>query len=825
MQGTSASDLLNLEAEARAALIAELDRRLTEDAAERLAREFVDRTVANIGPGLAQWMAGVFQDRIAHELRIGLDQLEGARATSFEGAQRKLLGVLQSAGRRSDEISTTAQTAQHRAADSKDAAAASEGFAMATQMAGEMSSILNGAEEEVGKLGDATVAMVAVLRKRSSSVQMKLLAAAQADASAAQHADGVTASQELRTALSETMTAVLALPHHGRVLRARIEEGIADELLSQIRRQLEEDLRKVTLPRLGAKFRSDFLALMNARELNRDGLDKQVEGDITTRLLAMVLARLSPPSRSLPEIEVPLAETPSDHGPRGPRGRPRRHSLGSSALDQELDAQIAALGQRAREGTAALARDDGLDAGFLEQSRRGEHGSQGAHGETDGLRDVVGALQGSLSGGRLGSTAVTLGLDGVRARVLGSVQDEAAYASAAGVVEGRQGQTGSRWQRNGAAGPVSRGEVVTGIVPAVILPATREIVRGTGDVVPYMPDFKTLAFAAAPFVGNDFRIDGVAAKWSEVPPLLLQPEGGDDTSVQSVQVGWSSLGFFIRCDVKDRNGNIDKADLDNFWEADVVEVWFDVFNGKKKHRTRNIGQQFWAWPFGAATDGDIIGGESTVYEDGSFDPVGLRLPDIGHWAAPSQDGWVMELHIPANRIPGADLAAGRIIGFNVYLGTWGGTGWFWSAGKAARTARQPDTWGDLLLAGSDATLGLPDLDRDGVLTIGRPLEIHVRDSDMDLAADARDTVMVTVQRPSGEQQIVILEETGVRTGKFTGSVSTTLALDRTPPPILGVYEGDRIRVTYVDQARQNGARQVPISISARFGGAAYDSVK
>jgi hypothetical protein len=79
--------------------------------------------------------------------------------------------------------------------------------------------------------------------------------------------------------------------------------------------------------------------------------------------------------------------------------------------------------------------------------------------------------------------------------------------------------------------------------------------------------------------------------------------------------------------------------------------------------------------------------------------------------------------------------------------------------------------------------------------------------------------MVTLKDGHDGQQMAVLEETGLATGVFEGAITTALALDEAVPAVLGVYEGERVDILYVDQARANGAREAQISTSVTFGAA------
>jgi hypothetical protein len=153
--------------------------------------------------------------------------------------------------------------------------------------------------------------------------------------------------------------------------------------------------------------------------------------------------------------------------------------------------------------------------------------------------------------------------------------------------------------------------------------------------------------------------------------------------------------------------------------------------------------------------------------------------------------------------------------------TGGKIHYYWSASKLAGTSYHPDTWGDVLLGGSDGRVEFPDKLAVEVgpgaktkdlkaFVLGEPLRIRVTDHDMNLNEKVKDKVSVTVKNPRGEQEVAILEETGRDTGVFEGSVRTALSLGEKIPGVVSAYEGEPLTVTYIDQARANGARNVEI---------------
>jgi len=289
--------------------------------------------------------------------------------------------------------------------------------------------------------------------------------------------------------------------------------------------------------------------------------------------------------------------------------------------------------------------------------------------------------------------------------------------------------------------------------------------------------------------------------------------------VQLMQLGWRADGLYCRFTVKDPDRQLSKTVAGAFWVGDTVEVWIDALNSKEKFRARHAGQQFWIWPDGAADDASATGGESVVEKrGGNYTPRVLHQAELQRATVKTADGYIVEFRLPAERLLDADFAPGRIVGFNAYVSTKSSTDWYWSAGKDAGTYGQPDTWGDLLLAGSDAKVELAERSAPtpALLLPGKPVQLRVVDGDMDLSSARRDKVMVTMRPAHGGQHVVVLEETGPATGIFEGSTSTALALGDDQPGVLAVYEGERVDACYLDQARANGARNAEVRLQLRF---------
>jgi hypothetical protein len=516
-------------------------------------------------------------------------------------------------------------------------------------------------------------------------------------------------------------------------------------------------------------------------------------------------------------------------------------------LDAALAKGLAAIAAQAKSGVAAVAANASKDGDLVAKAKGNSAGgiamgggdSAAAMGD---LRDTVSAMAKSMSSGRMasmGSGASGSAMGGLRQAALargghgrptnlgGSGADsQKAYEDSSGQIAGREVTQGEHWDRAGATGEASQAEDATesSEVPAQMIgPEVGTDTSVLANADPYKPTFKTLAFTTVPYINGDFAINGDLKKWDDIPAVSLKPEGGPDKSAQSMKIAWSPAGLYFLFVIADPDHKITKSEAGNFWVADVAEIWLDAFNTKLNARSRHSGQQFWIWPQGSASNPDFTGGESIILtKNGNYTPVPCKSDKLQRWATVTPAGWTMEAFLPVAQIADADLSPGRIIGFNTYVTTMSTTNWYWSAGKEARTYTQPDTWGDLLLGGSDAKLEIisgKETDGKHLAMIGQALRLRVTDADMNLDPAQQDKVMVTIKDGHGGQQIAVLEETGNATGVFEGAVSTALALDEPIPAVLAVYEGEKVDITYVDQARANGARDATETISVTFASA------
>ncbi|MCW8131894.1 MAG: hypothetical protein KIS92_16225 [Planctomycetota bacterium] len=315
---------------------------------------------------------------------------------------------------------------------------------------------------------------------------------------------------------------------------------------------------------------------------------------------------------------------------------------------------------------------------------------------------------------------------------------------------------------------------------------------------------------------------------ADVQELGRRREGhaeGDRAAVRESRLG--QPGLLLRLRREGRRRRRAQGQPGSFWEGDGVEIWFDALNTKDAKRGSNWAQQFWVWPFGQGGDDSVMGGEA-VKDDPKKEWrwVTYKADKIQRASKKTAEGWTMEVFMPADRINKLNLTPGKIIGFNLSICTGTSLYYYWGGTSDVRTSERPDTWGDVLLSGSDGKLEVPDKFESELkegetakparaIVIGEALKLRVTDMDMNLSDKRKDKVSVTVKSKNGDTQVAILEETGEKTGVFEGSLATRLSLGEAAASTLSLYEGESVEILYVDQARADGARNVEVKLEMK----------
>jgi hypothetical protein len=232
-------------------------------------------------------------------------------------------------------------------------------------------------------------------------------------------------------------------------------------------------------------------------------------------------------------------------------------------------------------------------------------------------------------------------------------------------------------------------------------------------------------------------------------------------------------------------------------------------------------QQFWFWPVGSPLPG-VIGGEARDGPHYAVEPRfkangGPRDPKMAVKRTANPKGYQVEVFLPVEVFRKPDLTPGRIIACDFSINNGIDCYLRWTTDLGKHESSTPSLWGDLLLLGSDATVKLVKPGTEEELTSivgGEPIGLRLADADMNLDRKVRDRVKVKLAAPNGSVVTGYLEETGANTGTFAGSVDTEpYELHEGECPagnVLQVASGERVEVSYLDQARKYGERNFEV---------------
>ena len=260
----------------------------------------------------------------------------------------------------------------------------------------------------------------------------------------------------------------------------------------------------------------------------------------------------------------------------------------------------------------------------------------------------------------------------------------------------------------------------------------------------------------------------------------------------------------------------------------------DMSNTRLPNAFRNpYSQKFSFTPFGCRGSTAV-----TVWEMGR----GLRglamakdYPDLkgtmGKVAAKlTPDGYSVEIFLSRDALVSPTLVPGKYIAVNFSVNIDIGKGYQWSASQHIGTWQRPDTWGDLLLLGSDAKLRFiaPDLKShqalEGIVP-GVPVGLEITDADMNLNTLKVDRVAAELTcRGLGSSLFVVLRETGPNTGVFRASVDTQPYFMPPRENTLNVRSGETIEFTYSDARTEYGESNRRVSAELPVGWPALQAV-
>jgi len=329
----------------------------------------------------------------------------------------------------------------------------------------------------------------------------------------------------------------------------------------------------------------------------------------------------------------------------------------------------------------------------------------------------------------------------------------------------------------------------------------------------------------APFLPQGrITIDGRFDDWP-TESFTLSPiqEGTAVGSVkadfQHARVAFTSTELLVAVEVTDTTGKIEnEKPLSSFWKNDGIEVFIDPLNTKLPRRGERNTHQFVAFPFNHRDD-NTSGGYEMLIQGWDTPPATKHVPigaDVFRRAAvKTLKGWNIELAIPFTLLGDARIRPGQTLGFNLQVDTGSEMYYYLNAQKKVTPSTHPEVWGELVLLGTDGTIGLPD---GPAIIPGRPLNLRVTDADMNRDDTVRDSLNVTVRDSDGIARTFSLTETGEATGVFEGSIPTRLSIGGNDPNRISLREGGQVEINYVDIARARGERYERLTLTVAVAG-------
>ena len=201
-----------------------------------------------------------------------------------------------------------------------------------------------------------------------------------------------------------------------------------------------------------------------------------------------------------------------------------------------------------------------------------------------------------------------------------------------------------------------------------------------------------------------------------------------------------------------------------------------------------------------------------------------------------EGGYVVEAFMRKQALASPVLLPGMWVAINFSMNTGyqgrSGREMQWSASKGISTWDRPNTWGDVLLLGSDAAVKVLSRPVEGEpapidhLVAGQSFTVEIADADLNIDIDRVDRVACTVEVPGrDEPTLAVLKETGPNTGVFRGSLATRSREDDPAPNAVRVRPGEVIRISYQDvrggygEADRMVTAELPVAIPVMsFGG-------
>ncbi|MDA0840665.1 MAG: hypothetical protein O2857_23085, partial [Planctomycetota bacterium] len=363
--------------------------------------------------------------------------------------------------------------------------------------------------------------------------------------------------------------------------------------------------------------------------------------------------------------------------------------------------------------------------------------------------------------------------------------------------------------------PTERAALVFVESPDSLATSSKSNTDGLRRQVP-KPQYNYLAFGAAEYQQNPLTVDGDLGDWGELRhPMPMQWSFNDERLTDGLPIfmRWSRNGFYFCYRVPNRT----KVDLPKgrVYEGDLFEVWLDVDNLRKASmQSHPFSQQFTLMPFG------FNGNPEASFSEIGRGFRGILMHAYRLEASPEintalgkcrgrihDGGYTVEGFISIKALANPKVKAGMYVAmnFSINRGFDYARSQQWSLSKNTKTGgyNRPDTWGDVLLLGTDANSRFVDAKGASSFTRavvpGEPIGIEVTDADMNTNGETREHVLASVRlKGSASSMYVILRETGSDTGIFRGSFQTQPHYLPNKSNTLNVRGGQKIQLFYKD---------------------------
>ncbi|MCK6472361.1 MAG: hypothetical protein L6R28_11505 [Planctomycetes bacterium] len=659
---------------------------------------------------------------------------------------------------------------------------------------------------------------------------------------AKQQADeGQKKAQDLAKAIDEAKAAANSGEIDPEKLAKAMMKDVTDkQVKGMLDKSFEENFKENTLPRLGEKVEEAFKKALDSANIEDQKLVEEVGQEVRKMLGDKVPEKADAAKAGTESLEkgekLAEASEATDAQKSSQRGKEVASKLSNAAKDL-TDKEISAMTKDGK-GDASLLSD--LPAGDEQEGEKKEDLLSRVENLSKNMKDgrmaFMDAAGASEKQAQLRQKALDRRNEATRNMRSKLLFNKEMYEQFTAEIHDRDrgAARGEAWELKGAEGETAAGrdDETAAMATVLVMPPEPEgEVKGeAAENKPYEPEFKTKKFTIARYMQEKPVIDGKLEEWKDVEAMKLHHSWADKSrpglkiaEPQCVKFAWDNGGLYLCYDIVDADNDIKYVETHRFWEGDGVEIYLDTLNTKDRKRGSDWTQQFWAWPFGEAANPGHIGGEVVSQKGGGHNYLPCGPGKFQRAAQKTKDGWSMEIYLPKDAIRKPDLRAGRIIGFDTCVMTGSPLDYFWCGSNELRPSEHPDSWGDVLLSGSDGKLESPEQfkaeRKDGetakparAVVVGKPLKISVADADMNLDPKKKDKVSVTVKSAMGDNELVVLEETEAGSGLFEGALATAFALGEPTPEVLNLYEGETVTLVYTDQGRANGARDVEVKL-------------